>query len=615
MLRHCIRCFYPSLSIHTTRAFNSHCVRSVLPVFPPPTRALSTVTINRVHQRIPSRSIIRAMSSQVATVPDIRVLPADAGLGALKEGASADALLVLYTERERLLQHSLLQQAGAAQLIQAFAKIDAGFDKQVQLVPCEAAPGGKLVLACTGSLSGDVDDVRRFADAAASALKRARQAGTRRPAITVVDAPTLPGYERYLEVTLLSVLHEAYVPLQVRELQPSSIDEAVEAVTVIPPAGANKADLARTVRALEAGRRVARDLGASDPERMAPPRFADYVVEAFAPFKDVINVSVISDQQEISRSYPLLAAVARCSQAVERHRPRVVRIDYRASDQTKVKEHLYLVGKGVTYDTGGADVKAGGVMRGMSRDKCGAAGVAGFLRTVAELRPAHLNVTAFLALVRNSIGADAYVSDEIIRARSGCRVLVGNTDAEGRMAMTDLLCQAREEVLAARAAAGQTPVPKATLFTVATLTGHVIRAYGHYGAAVPNGPAYCEAGTHQRLIAAGDRWGDPFELSRLRREDMDLGRGHCGTADIVSSNSRPSTMTNRGHMFPAAFMIIASGLEKHGLDQPDPSMRIPYTHLDIAGSAEEEHASGLCLPRTTGSPILPLAGAYLLDQN
>jgi hypothetical protein len=82
---------------------------------------------------------------------------------------------------------------------------------------------------------------------------------------------------------------------------------------------------------------------------------------------------------------------------------------------------LFLVGKGVCYDTGGADVKTGGAMRGMSRDKGGAAAVAGLMKTISQLQPTHLNVTASLAFVRNSIGSDAYVSDEIIVSRAGVR--------------------------------------------------------------------------------------------------------------------------------------------------------------------------------------------------
>ena len=131
---------------------------------------------------------------------------------------------------------------------------------------------------------------------------------------------------------------------------------------------------------------------------------------------------------------------------------------------------LFFVGKGVTYDTGGADLKTDGHMRGMSRDKCGAATLAGFMKSVSLISPTHVNITCYLGFVRNSIGSDAYVSDEIITSRDGCRVLVGNTDAEGRMVMADLLCKVKEEALAVVGGICH-------LFTVATLTGHAIRAW------------------------------------------------------------------------------------------------------------------------------------------
>ena len=69
------------------------------------------------------------------------------------------------------------------------------------------------------------------------------------------------------------------------------------------------------------------------------------------------------------QEYPCLAAVNRCASGVERHDGRVIWLTYEPSG--KVEKTLMLVGKGITYDTGGADIKAGGVMAGMSRDKCG----------------------------------------------------------------------------------------------------------------------------------------------------------------------------------------------------------------------------------------------------
>ena len=149
---------------------------------------------------------------------------------------------------------------------------------------------------------------------------------------------------------------------------------------------------------------------------------------------------------------------------VPRHRGRVIKLEY--NPEGEVEETLFLVGKGITYDTGGADVKAGGHMAGMHRDKCGAAFVAGFFKTLSLLQPKGLKVYGTLCMARNSIGEESYVADEIITARSGQRIRVGNTDAEGRMVMADLLCEAKDMALNS---------VKPRLFTIATLTGHVIR--------------------------------------------------------------------------------------------------------------------------------------------
>jgi leucyl aminopeptidase len=72
----------------------------------------------------------------------------------------------------------------------------------------------------------------------------------------------------------------------------------------------------------------------------------------------------------------------------------------------------------------------------MSRDKCGASMVAGFMKTVGLMQPQNLNVIADLGFVRNSVGPNNYVADEIITSRAGVRCLVGNTDAEGFFKIT-----------------------------------------------------------------------------------------------------------------------------------------------------------------------------------
>ncbi|KAK7456570.1 hypothetical protein BaRGS_00039324 [Batillaria attramentaria] len=344
--------------------------------------------------------------------------------------------------------------------------------------------------------------------------------------------------------------------------------------------------------ALEKGRIVTRDIGGTDPERMAAPCAAQYIQQTF---KDTcVQVKIVKDVQELEKEYPLMAAVNRAARVVERHQARLVFLEY--SGAGTIDSTLFLVGKGITYDTGGADIKAGGVMAGMHRDKCGAAAVAGFFKILAELKPPGLRVVGGLPFVRNSVGAECYVADEIITSRAGKRVRVGNTDAEGRMVMADVLCRFKE--MAADAV-------KPQLFTVATLTGHAIRAMGpNYSIILDNGPAH-QLRTASEMQNAGDLYGDPFEISTIRRDDYEFHKGKSEYEDILQSNNAPSTMTARGHQTPAAFLILASGLDKHGKDSDKP---LPYSHIDIAGS------SGPFPGVPTGAPIIAFAARYIMPR-
>ena len=126
----------------------------------------------------------------------------------------------------------------------------------------------------------------------------------------------------------------------------------------------------------------------------------DYVREEFSGTS--VSIEVIKGQTMFEQEYPCLAAVNRAAAGVDRHDGRVIWLTY--EPEGKVEKTVMLVGKGITYDTGGADIKAGGVMAGMSRDKCGAADVAGILKVVSILKPKNVKVVAAMAMVRNSVG-------------------------------------------------------------------------------------------------------------------------------------------------------------------------------------------------------------------
>jgi leucyl aminopeptidase len=458
--------------------------------------------------------------------------------------------------------------------IEAALAVDVSLSKGARppaVIPSETSPGKRLVFAPTSALDDDTDDVRLVAEGVAAAVQRAVDAGARKPLVAVA-VPDDPRYEHAREVAALAALSTAWSPLEAREG-----GKAPPSVTELGILGLD-AVRAKHVEALEAGRWLARDITGTDPERMAPARVAALCEQAFAA--SGVKVSI---ERDVS-TYPLVAAVSRASMQVERHRPCIVRLEY--VPEGPVSRTIFIAAKGVTYDTGGADLKTDGAMAGMSRDKGGAGAAAGLVRALASAKVPSVRVVALLGMVRNSVGEDSYVSDEIVVARSGVRVRIGNTDAEGRLVLADLLSALREESAGA---------PDPVLISIATLTGHVYRAFGPYAGALENAPARARD-TIESLAKHGDAWGEPMEWTRPRREDYAFVAARSSAEDVVSSNRLPSVSTPRGHQGPFAFLDVASGL-KGG--------KLPFVHLDIGGVAVTP--ADWQFGRPTGAPIATLA--------
>lgn len=503
---------------------------------------------------------------------------------AAASGEGYDALVVVASDLNAL-------PAEIADTVVRAQRVNAKVASSTQVLFCDKAPGQRLILAPTGPLNRDFDDVRRFYDAARSAAAAAIDAGASKPLLWVPELPKAADFTHAVEAVWFGFAQGIWQPLEAREHFGDDV-EAIQQVGLIRSSTqATGETSAEWLQAVEAGRRVARDLCGTEPERMAPMRFAEYCQKAFA--NSPVKVTVYNDKPQLEHEYPLLAAVGRASFGTHQ-RPCVIRLEY--TPEGPVEQTLLLVGKGITYDTGGADLKTGGHMAGMSRDKGGAAGVAGFVKAVAGIRPQGVKVVAELAVVRNNIDALAFVSDEIIVGRSGVRVRIGNTDAEGRLVMADCLAKLVSE------AADET---KPSVYTVATLTGHAALAKGPYTALVPNKAAR-QGGLVEALLNAGELWCDPAELSPSRREDFDFVRGRTKADDLLSSNNGPSATTRRGHQFPMAFLHEVAGLNNHDAHSSKP---IPYVHIDIAGSGVEggdwQHG------KPTATPVLAFAGAFL----
>ncbi|XP_011505018.1 PREDICTED: putative aminopeptidase W07G4.4 isoform X2 [Ceratosolen solmsi marchali] len=473
-------------------------------------------------------------------------------------------------------------------LLFSSSQLDCALFEHTTVLPINL-PAKRLIYSPTGPIDCDYDDVRVFNLAAVRGIKRALEAGVRRPLLVLLPDDRFENVEL---VTLLGALEALYVPLEVREISPDLSYKATTLGIWSPICSKKLQGVVKLATSLESGRFVARDIGGSDPERMAPVRIEEYIRNVFIGSN--IDIQVISDPKILQYEYPLFSAVNRASADIPRFAGRIIFLTYEPKDPTCVLETVMLVGKGVTYDTGGADIKTNHAMVGMSRDKCGAAASIGFMQTVNLLQPPTVKVVAAIGVVRNNCGEKAYVADEVITGRSGARIRVNNTDAEGRMVMADILYHIKEMAMCS---------VNPHIFTIATLTGHAQMSAGKgFSIVIDNSVARSESNAY-KLQACGEVMGDMFEVSILRREDFASHKGKAEGDDVLQSSGKKSSVgSERGHQGPAAFLMMSSGLKKSGKESEKP---LKYSHLDIAASAGD-------LPDiATGAPILALAKRFL----
>jgi leucyl aminopeptidase len=236
--------------------------------------------------------------------------------------------------------------------------------------------------------------------------------------------------------------------------------------------------------------------------------------------------------------------------------PRLVKIEYKPRGAQK---HLALVGKGITFDSGGLTLKPGLGMLGMKMDMTGAATVGHAVLAVAALK-LKVRVTAFMCIAENLPSGTASRPSDVITYRNGKTVEITNTDAEGRLVLADGLILASEQ-------------KPDLIVDVATLTGAARVALGvRYSALMGN-----ESGVSILKKAAENSgeliWHMPLaeELRTLLNSD---------TADLINSKlGNPTGSMLVGGLFLKEFVGNASEKEP-----------IAWAHVDIAGSANNENA-------------------------
>lgn len=292
-----------------------------------------------------------------------------------------------------------------------------------------------------------------------------------------------------------------------------------------------------------------RDLATTPPQQMYPQALADFAVQHASD--DALSVTVLDEEALRDGGYGGILGVGQGSS----RGPRLVKVEYSPAGAGK---HLALVGKGITYDTGGLSLKPAASMLGMKDDMTGAATVLAVTVAVAKLG-LPVRLTAWLCIAENMPSGTAIRPDDVLTIKGGTTVEVTNTDAEGRLVMADGLVAASDEQ------------PDA-IVDVATLTGAQVVALGtRYVGVMGNDDLATE------IVAVADAAGETFWRMPLAAELR--ARLNSDVADLV--NATPGN-TAAGMLLAGVFLNEFVGT-REGSTTP-----IPWAHLDIAGPSNNK---------------------------
>jgi leucyl aminopeptidase len=384
----------------------------------------------------------------------------------------------------------------------------------------------------------DAETLRRAAGAATRVL-----AGRR---TVVLGLPTPDAVA--VEAVATGALLGAYAFNGFRGRTADQAKDAVHSLVVATgpdlPARQGRAAVARA-RALADAVTLTRDLVNTPPNAMTP---ADMAEVARREANGVgLDVSVLDDKALRKGGYGGILGVGQGSA----NKPRLVRIAYR---HPRAKRHLAIVGKGITFDSGGISIKPAAGMEAMKSDMSGAAAVLGTLLAVAALKP-QVNVTGWMPLAENMPGGGSQRPSDVLTTYGGRTVEVLNTDAEGRLVLADALVAAAEDD------------PDA-IVDVATLTGAARVALGARTAGIMANDDAFRAAVHDAAGRVGEAsWQMPIPDEIRRGLDSPV-------ADIANvDNARLGGMLAGG-----AFLrdFVDSGTK--------------WAHIDIAGPAYHETA-------------------------
>ncbi|MFB4307927.1 leucyl aminopeptidase [Actinomadura sp. GTD37] len=417
-----------------------------------------------------------------------------------------------------------LDRAMDGRLAEALTALGAtGKAGEITRLPSLGAVTAKVIVAAGLGEDPSAEDLRRAAGAAVRAL-----AGTARVAVAL-PAPAGSAGDVALGALLGAYSFDAYRTGDGRK-------GPVEEIRLIAPA-AEEAAVERA-RILAASVKLVRDLVNTPPSHLSPEDLADEAARVAA--ESGLAIEVLDEKALVDGGYGGIAGVGQGSV----NPPRLVRLAYTHAEASRT---LALVGKGITFDSGGLSLKPTDAMDWMKSDMGGAAAVLGALAAIAKLGP-KVNVVGYLAIAENMPSGTAQRPSDVLRIYGGKTVEVLNTDAEGRLVMADALVRSGED-------------SPDLIVDVATLTGAQLVALGTR----TTGVMANDDGVREKVVAAADRAGEPswgMPLPAELRKGLD-----SAVADIANIS---------GERWGG--MLVAGTFLKEFV--PD---GVKWAHLDIAG--------------------------------
>lgn len=427
------------------------------------------------------------------------------------------------------------------------------------LYPRSAIPAKRVILVGLGKQEEfKLDSVRR---AAAYALKKAGELKAAKIATILhgAGAGGLSVEESAEVVTEGSLLALYNYTGQKKEAPPETFPKSLDIVVF----DAN--DVPAAQQGVEAGLAIAEGVKLTRDLVNLPPNICDpaYLAKAADEAAQAVGlkIEVLEKRQMETLGMGALLGVAQGSETP----PRFIIMEHNA-DKAEELDTIVLVGKGVTFDTGGYSIKTSDGMVGMKADMAGGGAVIGAMRIIGALKlPFH--VVGLIPAVDNMISGNAYRPQEVLRASNGVTIEIISTDAEGRLLLADAL------VFASR-------YKPAAVVDIATLTGACVVALGTVAAGVFSSD---DKLTNALMNAASRTTEKIWPLPLFPEYDKQI-------------ESQAADIKNTGGRFGGA--ATAAAFLKHFVDYP------AWAHIDMAGMAGIDSMSG-----SNDNPYVPSKGA------